>query len=403
MGLSSSNNNNSKNYMPVERILLCSIDAPFIGGAGTNSYNLIKLLRYKLKYNVVGLYFYKDESLDRDPHKIGGVHKFNPNRDKIPILKNTLIKDLGGYPDLILAKNYISVLMAKKFFPQTKLYFLPSGSSFYGHYCAKYGLTTINNLIDELETGHKGLSSIVNKTGKYPCWPESCLTGCDCELRAYIVADKIIPNSDITERLFKALYGRVKSPSGNSIIEKVNRYIETSGLYDYEFISTTTKWIKFEDREYDVIFACYSWKRNLKNIDLISQIVKDPRIRPLKVLVIGHESNKAKIPANSKAVAIGCVDNKKIIEYLSKTKTYVCPSYYDSYPNMITEADLCGCNIVTSNNVGQHHRIPKELVVNKFEDVEEWILKILRSLDHKHESLLIDQSIILQDLKNVIG
>jgi glycosyltransferase involved in cell wall biosynthesis len=391
--------------MTTQKILFCSIDAPFIGGAGTNSYNMIKLLRSKLKYTVSGLYLYTNDNLDKDPHNIGGIHKYNPSKDKIAVLKATLIKDLGGFPDLILAKNYISVLISKKIFPQTKLFFLPSGSSFYGHYCARFGQTPIIDLINDLETGKKTLSSVTRVTGKYPCWPSSCQSGCDCELRAYIMADKIIPNSHITERLFKGLYGNIKSgiDADHSVANKVNSFIETSALYDCETIMKTTKNINFENRKYDVIFACYSWKRNLKNMDLVNKIIKDVRMKNVRIVIIGNDSQKAVIPVGSKTMTVGCVDNKKMFEYLGDTRCYVCPSYYDSYPNMITEADLSGCNTVSSLNVGQHNRLAKELLVINFNSVDEWVTKILKAVDQKHSSLLIDQTIILQNLKNIIS
>lgn len=388
--------------MSEKKILLCSIDAPFIGGAGTNSYNLIKIMRGKLKHRVCGLYLYQDENLDRDPHKIGGIYKYNPKKDKIAQIKSGIIKELGGFPDTIMAKNYIAVLMAHKFFPTVKIYFLPSGSQYYSHYIRKFGLIPVNRLIRDLEEGRKSLTSIVKYQGDHPCWPNSCQNGCDCELRAFMTAHVVIPNSEVTERLFKGLFKRIQSSPGISVADKIHPAIETSGLYDYQSVLKNSKYVQFSDRPYDVIFACYNWKRDLKNMELVRKIVRDPRMLGLKVLIAGHHSSLAKPDPKSRVEIVGCVKNDHMIKYLSQSRCYVCPSYYDSYPNMITEADLCGCNIVTSSNVGQYRRVSKELLVGNFNDTDEWIDKVIRSIKKRSTALLIDQGAIIKQLDEAI-
>lgn len=380
----------------MKNILLCSIDVPFIGGAGTNSYNLIKLLRGFLKYNVVGLFIYTNDLFKKDPHNIGNILKYNPMKDNIDIIREEIINIFNDEPNLILAKNYISVFIGKKLFPKVKLFFLPSGSSFFNLYCEQYGMITIKELIKKLETGYVKLSNIVKYKGNWPCFPQSCKLGCDCETRAICIADKIIPNSQITEQFYKALYKNIKMV-GRSISDKITNYIFISGLYDTIYIKNIIKNIEFSERKYDIIFVCYNWKRKLKNMELVEKIVNDKLMKKYSIVVIGDQSNLLK-SRNLNVTIIGYLENNKLLEYLENSRCLVCVSYYDSFPNVITEANLCGCNIVTSENVGQCKLIPKELVVSDFYNLNEWIDKIILGVKKKYRSFIIDHQEVLKKL-----
>lgn len=104
----------------MKKVLLCSIDAPFIGGAGTNAYNLIKLLR--CTHDVVGLFIFTGDKYDKDPHKIGNIIKYDPTKDKLENIQKEIVKALNWFPDVIIAKNYIPVLISRKMFLKRHCY-----------------------------------------------------------------------------------------------------------------------------------------------------------------------------------------------------------------------------------------------------------------------------------------
>lgn len=381
-----------------KKIIISSIDAPFVGGAGTNSYNLIKLFRNILKHNVVGLYIYTEYNYIADPHKIGNILNFNPKKEKIESIKNKIIDSLGGEPDVILTKNYIPVFFLKKIFPRIKLYLLPSGSSFYGHYINKVNLITMSELIKKLESSQLKLYDVVTHKGKWPCYPDSCQPGCDCELRALLLADKIIPNSDITENLFKLLYKNLTIK--DSLISKILSYNLTSALYDMSAL-TGVKRLDFNKRKYDLIFIAYNWNRKLKNATLVENIVNNKIMKKYNILVAGNNSNIIK-PTNYNTTILNCINNKHIFEFLMNSRCLACVSWYDSFPNVITEANMCGCNIVSSENVGQAKLLPPKLIVKNFNNVTDWIDKIELGINNKFTPFKIDQISILKELNNTL-
>lgn len=116
-------NNNESPNLPQElknlKLLVASTQWPYYGGSATNAYQLIKYLR-KLGYNVAGLYF--NDQVIGDVDQIGGVFVGSG-------CKQALIEYLGGWPDIILGKNYLAPLIAKKLFPFAKLVYLLSGSA----------------------------------------------------------------------------------------------------------------------------------------------------------------------------------------------------------------------------------------------------------------------------------
>lgn len=364
------------------RVLICSIDAPFIGGTGTNSYNLIKEMRLQLNWKVAGLFFHKDSKLNNDPHNIKGIWSYVPKKHKIAMIKTKIIDYLGGYPKKVLAKNYISVLMANKFFPLVPIIFLPSGCLYYSHllYCLKN--TGIIDAVEMCNRIKKGslvpeaiggkLKNNINNSDwtrvETLCWPNSCAIGCDCELRACMISERCIPNSKITKNMLELIYNKW------GISNKLEDEILISALYDRSTISNKIPW---EVRSIDILFGCFNWKRNVKNLEIVQKIVTDSSFKNKKVVIVGS----GVIPSNFKNACTnirltGCVDNKNMLKLLADSKLFVCPSYYDSYPNMITEATLCGSGVVTSWNVGQSEFMSRSLVINEFNDVTEWVNKI---------------------------
>lgn len=377
-----------------KRVVLSSVDAPFIGGAGTNSYNLIKLFKNSLKHHIVGLFIFHENSYNIDPDKVGNILSYNPKKDKLEDYNTKITDMLGGPPDILLAKNYISVFFLKKIFPKTKVCLLPSGSSFYGHYVNKHSLIPMSELITKLQTDQVKLHDVIDHRGKWPCYPESCRPGCDCELRAMLLSDMIIPNSALTESLLKLLYKHLSMKE--SVIGKIMPYNFTSGLYDLANLNAVKK-IDFAKRKYDLAFICYSWDRKLKNVALVEKLINSPVMRKYQILVIGNTAPAIKTK-NFNVTKLGYVGNKSIFQLLTNTRVLACVSYYDSFPNVVTEANLCGCNVVLSANVGQCKLVDKRLVVGNFYSEEQWLEKIELAIKSKFTPFRIEQIKILKDL-----
>ena len=93
------------------KILIVSSDLPYIGGAGTNSYNIIKSLRKINRYKIYGLFITNIEG-DEDPEKLNFIYKVKI-ADNIDFnLKN--IKNTLGKIDIIIIKNYKSFVFIDK-------------------------------------------------------------------------------------------------------------------------------------------------------------------------------------------------------------------------------------------------------------------------------------------------
>lgn len=383
-----------------KKILVTCIDAPFIGGAGTNAYNLIKLLRNILKYKVIGLFINSNNSWNIDPHNIGDIFYYNPNRTNLNEVKAKINKVLNGDPDIIFAKNYISIFISKKIYAKTTLIFLPSGSSYYTHYCSIKETIPISELIKKLEHSEIKLNDIITDKGKWPCFPNSCPIGCDCEIRAIQIADKIIPNSQITENLLNLMCKNIKMGE-NYVVDKILKYIPISGLYDLTYFNKIKKNIDFFLRKYDIIFVCFNWKRKLKNLELVGKIINSAKLKNYLGLIIGNNCETIK-SEYSNFMMFKAIDNKALFEFLCNSKCLVCTSYYDSYPNVITEANLSGCNIISSQNIGQFNLIPKELLINDFYNIDEWIEKIMIGTNTKFQALKFNQFDVLNKLDEFI-
>ena len=78
------------------------------------------------------------------------------------------------------------------------------------------------------------------------------------------------------------------------------------------------------------------------------------------------------------------LNREDMIKYCHKIKTVVITSFYDSNPNVLIEALYCGCNVVTTNNVGNHEILnngyKNSLIINNPNDEKEWKQKIDNSL-----------------------
>ena len=89
--------------------------------------------------------------------------------------------------------------------------------------------------------------------------------------------------------------------------------------------------IPFNEREYDLGFIAYNWKRVCKNYELVKKIIKHKKIDSRRILIVGlgqetYDSSE-----------IDSFDNKsknELIKLYQNCKSIVIPSFYDSNPNV---------------------------------------------------------------------
>lgn len=311
-----------------KRILIMSIDTPYVGGSGANTYKMIKTFREKTEHCVAGLFIDKDETNVTDPDKIGGISRITKfDKDQIPIIRSQIKKHLGGKsPEIVIAKNYISVYLARKIFSsRSKVIFSPSGSRYYSWKCGVDKFMTYNEFyraVDAIETEDEcDLEDFCYSNNR------SCGENCKCEYAAFKYADVILPNSRISRELFMKCYPM--------FVSKIYHYIPITNV---DYVKKDSK--PFSERKYDVVFCSYSWKRKVKNADLMLKIIGDERLKAFNILVIGKNINDKQLPPNAQYIP-NC-GNNVIMDLMGDSKVYVMPSYYDSNPNTIVEASMMG-------------------------------------------------------------
>ena len=360
------------------RILVSSVDTPYIGGSATNAYNIIKLLRKK-GYIVKGLMMDNTEN-DPDPDKIGDIYHMYLNKDDLQDDKLNDIYNRLGDIDVVFAKNYKAVVVCRRLYPKAKIISSPSGLRVYAQYCHKQGNMTYEEFyhrLDEIE---------INTELEIPPDLYSVLRSDKIiEPMAARCADLIVPNSRITSILYKNLYPE--------FIEKLYDHISLSNIC----YASNTK----QERIYDIVFACYDWKRPIKNGVLVNKILD--KINDLNILVIGNNYKKH-FTVNKQNITYkdGC-DHDILMEYLNQSKMYIIPSYYDSNPNTFVEAARCGCKIISTPNIGQTDYIPDEFIVNDFYNVNKWIEKIYEVKDKEFKYNGQTNSEVIMDIDSCIN
>jgi hypothetical protein len=343
-----------------KHILICSIDTPYIGGSATNAYNMIKELRNK-KYKVSGLFISGTESI-LDPDKIGNIYfsKMDENIEINTINKiNEIIKENTNI-NIILVKNYkcfciINFIIKKYFKNNIPIIFSPSGSKY---------ITDMRDLekIDKIDIDYEFINNL-NNVELY-----ELITKYDENIEMYVMnmAENILPNSKLTYNILKKVY---------------NNEINLSFPINITYIDFKNNNLNLE-REYDIGFICYSWKRKIKGGEIMRNIIKkiDPK---LKILVVGLNSG---IKSTDQITVRDNLDHEELLKYMNKTKIICFTSLYDSSPNVLKEAISCGCKIILTENIGNSELIEKEYVIN-LEDYNLWNEKIKKLLTTTNQNI----------------
>ena len=122
------NLNNNKLYTKINIIFACG-DLPNIGGAATNTYNILKLFKDDNQFNPIGLFISKIKSKNINPDNLKNIYNinFDENIEENTVLFKKNIYDKYKKIHIIFCKNYKVSCIMTKIFSESKIIFSPSG------------------------------------------------------------------------------------------------------------------------------------------------------------------------------------------------------------------------------------------------------------------------------------
>ena len=192
--------NHEHNKQIKSNLLVVSADLPYIGGCGTNSYNILKQLsKIKSRYRTFGVFITNIDG-NENPDNLENIFKVNINSDiekNLSVIKNNINNDFGEI-DLILIKNYKSFVFVNRVFKDEEKLFLPSGLRCFTskidegfNYQELYG-RKYNALDFEFDINIVDNGNIYENVIKYDCYLEKYV---------YEKANNIVTNSNITSNI----------------------------------------------------------------------------------------------------------------------------------------------------------------------------------------------------------
>lgn len=341
---------NMPNNIPIKKnakILISSTQYPGYGGAATNAYKLIIYLRKK-GYKCAGLFIH-NQNVNCDPEKIGNIYfyqyadyKFN-NVRKNEQFRKSIIKTLGGEPDICFGKNYVAPYLNKILFNKSPNVYLVSGISYEIN-----NENSVDQYIRKINNGEK-----FNFT--------------ELEIRTINNCDYIVCNSPLLLNTFCQIYNRYN--------EKIYKRIMDTTKYDVNQNEIKQKF----NKEYDIILVCSSFIRKEKNFQLVANMLKDPQFDKYKKCIVGDNNHIFKDIMNLTVYNLQSnVETKKLI---IKSKLMIIPSLFEANSNSMREALNNDCLVLLNKNVGWHECFPETFVCNSY-DVGEWKSKTLNILQN---------------------
>jgi hypothetical protein len=362
------------------KVLVVCGDKPYYGGAATNSYNLIKLLR-KNKISCVGLFIsYMNEGLD-DPENLGDVYHIFLDESIETRLKAWKLSNYFNNFDIIFCKNYKVFSLINKLYPYIKIIYSPSGlrqitAEISGR--KKYYQELENLNIDLIDKDHQLIEEnnwyhYIMKNDRY------------LENQVLKEAGILLPNSKITYDILKKYYPELTL---NQPIYLTNiNHLEQSNF-------------NFSKRKYDFGFIATSWKRATKNLDLVKKLIDHESLKEYKFIVIGSDHNiKLK---NDNLTLKEHLSHDDLIKELRNIKSVIITSYYDSNPNVLIEATMSGCNVVSSLNVGNAENLRRELIVVQPNKIDNWINTMIKGTQKLYPFLGLDTQTVEEEFINLL-
>jgi len=363
------------------RVLVVCGDKPYYGGAATNSYNIIKLLR-KENISCIGLFIsYQDEGLD-DPENLGDIYHIYLDESIEIRLKSWKLENNFNNFDIIFCKNYKVFTLIKKLYPMIPIIYSPSGlrqitaeisgRKKYYQYLKDMNIELVNKDI-KLEDDNNWFKFIM-KNDRY--------------LENYVLkkADYLLPNSKITWEIILQNYSEFK-----------DKILSPTYLTNINFVEKSN--YNFSKRRYHFGFIATNWKRATKNLELVKQIITNPKMKEFNFLVIGMNHRLKK---SDNITILEHIPHDRMLKELRLIKTVIIPSYYDSNPNVLIEAINSGCNIVSSLNVGNAENLRNELLVVQPDKINNWINVLLKSITKSYPFLGQSKEYVSKELIKIL-
>lgn len=375
---------NNKIYTKINIIFACG-DLPNIGGAATNTYNILKLYNNDDLFNTIGIFISNIKSKNTNPDNLKNIYNINLDKD---VEKNTLQlkkKIIKKYKtiDVVFCKNYKVCCIMSKIFRESKIIFSPSGLRYLTSLITNKNdyynnLKKYTKFFDYKIINSENLFDFIKKNDRY------------LDTVSLTLSDNILPNSLLS-------YNILKESLGEKINYKLSKPIYLSNIN----IKNNNKENKiFSTRKYDIAFICYNWNRKCKNYILVKELIENNLISKYNIIIVGI--NQDKNYYSDKIISLKHLSKNDILNLYQDIKTVVIPSKFDSNPNVLTEAVNNGCNVVTSTNVGNNEYLDKNLIVKNENKTYSWIVTILNSLKKKMDYKGPDCNIIKKQITEYI-
>jgi len=342
-----------------KNVIFVSVDKPHDGGASCNVINMMNCFTNNRHIFPIGLFIVNDLlEINTSEYLEKNIYFCVMNKNIEENIHNVLnqIRDRFGKLSLFFVKNYKAfTCLLREVSPEQVLY-SPSGLRMVSTLSTYYQYNDINSFVNNGDE-HIEFDTSLNLyefIQKY-----------DVKLEKYIfgVLKYIMPNSDLTFDIINRSY---------DVANKLYPFINITYIdYDYSKIENTN-WL---DREYDLVFCSYSWKRKVKNygffVDLISKLNK---IHKYRILIIGI--NQRPIIKCNNVETISHIDHSDLLVLFRNVKLFCMNSFYDSSPNTLKEAIQAGCQVLLTKNIGNFTMFNTSNIVENPENIEEWITKI---------------------------
>ena len=246
-------------------------------------------------------------------------------------------RTLHGVPDVILAKDYESVVQAYCRYPSVPIVYLVPGS--------EHAVTLNESATDLMKRDPATLVDLV---------PE--------EVLANRLATRIVPNSELSGRLFRFIYP--------AFVEKLTRPINTS-------LVSTNPYPSLRHCHYDVGFVVSDCNRGVKGAALARTILAHCALSTLSKVVVGDHCE-----------GLPRMRYDDLLRFLPHVKVIIIPSLFDASPNLVVEAVSCGTMVITTADVGNTDLLPTDWIVTNRLNIDEWASRILHCIAHPVQAVL---------------
>ena len=364
------NDDNKNNYQILKKnkisikdtcILVTSTQYPYYGGSATCAYHSISYLR-NIGYKCCGIFFDNNKNVNIDPDNIGGIIRIEirpgfilKKKNKIPLIKQIIYSYFNGsYPDIIFGWNYGAPIITRQIFNSSKIVYVITGipSLTLGNSSVESNLS-VNKILTSKDKNslNKNLLSIETK----------CINN----------SDICLPYTKLIENFYKFIYPNKLTKLHSFLNTGIGNVIEHTQIHNL-------------NKKYDLIAVSSNWYRKVKNLDFLLKIYSQYPL--LNKIIIGLEDkndvkeqykNLYKLALKIKNLTIlPLIDYDKVQQLISQSKIMVVPSYSESGPNVILEALLQKCQVITSKNIGFYNYLNEYNLCQDVYNITEYIYKI---------------------------